>query len=359
MSDHADLRVEILVPLEPAAAFETVITKLTEALRRVRIVVEPGPSGVVRENGTEVGRVAEWRAGERVRLVWRPADWLPETTELELRLREAPGGALVTVEYRGWRQVWSGQLSEEGDALPSWFATEIAAPLLRATAPRALGDWFTDRVARRPSGDQARTVYADPVYHRPNFLAILDRLALTGDEYLLELGCGGGVFLREALRTGCRAVGIDHSADMVQVARVTNRVAVDTGQLVLAQASADRPPLRTGTFDCVVMTGVFAFLLEPATALRECRRVLADGGRLAIYTPGSQMKGTAAAPEPMASRMRFVADEELTTLAQQAGFTEVSVTHPDLTGHAREAGVPPEAVPMFSGAGGQLLFARR
>lgn len=47
------------------------------------------------------------------------------------------------------------------------------------TAPAGLGDWLTDRRARRPAGAQARAVYRDPLYHYPNFRAILAELALS------------------------------------------------------------------------------------------------------------------------------------------------------------------------------------
>jgi len=74
-----------------------------------------------------------------------------------------------------------------------------------------LGDWITDRRARRPSGPKARVVYRDPLYHRPNLKAILNVLRLTPDDYLLEVGCGGGAFLADALKSGCKAAAVDHS----------------------------------------------------------------------------------------------------------------------------------------------------
>jgi hypothetical protein len=59
--------------------------------------------------------------------------------------------------------------------------------------------------------------------------------------------------------------------------------------------------------------------------LAECRRVLASGGRLALYTTAPELRGTPAAPEPLAARGHFYADEELAGLAHAAGFAAVEV----------------------------------
>ena len=59
--------------------------------------------------------------------------------------------------------------------------------------------------------------------------------------------------------------------------------------------------------------------------LRECRRVLAPGGRLAVYTTSPALRGTPAAPEPLASRGHFYEDEELADSARHAGLAAVSV----------------------------------
>jgi hypothetical protein len=95
----------------------------------------------------------------------------------------------------------------------------VATPLAQAAEPDALADWLTDRLARRPAGARARTIYHDPEMHKPGFRAVLDSLRPGPDDRLLEIACGGGVLLAWALETGCRVSGIDHSEEMVRLAR--------------------------------------------------------------------------------------------------------------------------------------------
>jgi hypothetical protein len=73
------------------------------------------------------------------------------------------------------------------------------------------------------------------------------------------------------------------------------------------------------------MSIVLMFLAEPVAALRECLRVLTPGGRLAVYTTSPELRGTPAAPEPLASRTHLYDDEALASLARVAGFADVAI----------------------------------
>jgi len=93
--------------------------------------------------------------------------------------------------------------------------------------------------------------------------------------------------------------------------------------------SAERLPFPDGSFDAVAMSIVFTFLPDPAAALSECRRVLATGGRIAVFTSSAKLRGTPAAPEPLAGRCHFYENEELAALAGAAGFVDVAVREDD------------------------------
>jgi ubiquinone/menaquinone biosynthesis C-methylase UbiE len=148
---------------------------------------------------------------------------------------------------------------------------------------------------------------------------------------VLELGCGGGLLLRDALATGARATGLDHSSEMVHLARERAPAA----EVVLGRAES--LPFADDTFSAIAMSVVLLFFDEPVAVLRECRRVLCAGGRLAAYTTGPELRGTHAAPEPIARRVHFYSDPELADLARRVGLTDVTVHNQD---------------------GGQLLTAR-
>lgn len=288
-----ELSASLEFALEPGAAFDTVVDELRLGLERLGLRLDEDR---VAEGDVEVGQVVAWERGSRIALRWLPAPWEPDlVTDVELRFEAAgTNGTRVTLEHKGLARV----LGDEKVELAGWFAGEVLAPLLRATAPVAFGDWLTDRAARRPSGAQARDVYRNPLYHLPNFRVLLEELALGPDDFLLEVGCGGGAFLHQALESGCRAAAVDHSPEMVRLAR---------------EVGSD-PELR----------------------------------------------GTPAAPEPIASRLRFYESEELERIGREAGFADVRVERRNLGRYAEEVAIPDEHLELFSSEPGvRFLFARK
>jgi len=351
------VRTSVDLKLDLSSAFAAIVEELSAALWRLGIEFQPGVNGRVVEGVTEVGRVVHWRPPEEILIEWHGANWQPaEVTSLGWRFEAVGEGTRVTLEQRDWGKL----LGDQGNELAGWFASEVAAPFLGAMAPSRLGDWITDRRARRPSGPQARATYRDPIYHRPNFKAILAVLGLRPDDYLLEIGCGGGAFLQDALSRGCKAAAIDHGPDMVRLAREVNHQAIQQNRLEIREGDAGSLPYPNGAFTCAVMTGVFGFIADPLKALSEVQRVLAPGGRFVLFTGTKQLRGTPAAPEPIASRLHFYEDPELEELARKAGFGEVHLEYPDFEALGREAGIPEEHLELFKGrGGGQLLVAHK
>jgi SAM-dependent methyltransferase len=186
-------------------------------------------------------------------------------------------------------------------------------------------DRMTDKIARRPHGRAARETYGAEDVHAFAWEPVLAALQLTPADTLLDVGCGGGVFLRRALETGCTGVGLDHSADRVALAGDTVQ-----GRARIVQGSADRLPFGDGEFTALSSIVAFFFFPDAGAALREFHRVLDPAhGRIAVYTTAPEMKGTPAAPYPLATRGHFYEDAELDAHAREAGFREVDVRRPD------------------------------
>lgn len=367
MTDDGDrLHVEFWVPVaDPATVAELLRheARMLPSRSGLRLGLAPGedvrdltPSGEDGAAAAATGTSLE----DGISIEWPALSWEPGSTPavVQIRVGASEGGSSVTLDVRGLGRHLGA--SESSD-LVGWFVSEILRPVVRAPSPDRASDWWTDRRARSPSGERSRAGYSDPIYHRPNFLAILDRIGLSRDDMLLEVGCGGGAFLRDALESGCRAYAIDHSPEMVATTRALNRAAIEDGRLEVREADAHSLPFPDRLCTVAVSTGVLHFLDDPVRALSEVRRVLRPGGRLCVFIGSKELRGTPAAPEPMASRLHWYEDEELVALARAAGFADARVDRPDLEPYARRVGVPPEAMPLFAAKmrGGQMLEAER
>jgi ubiquinone/menaquinone biosynthesis C-methylase UbiE len=182
---------------------------------------------------------------------------------------------------------------------------------------------MTDRMARRPHGRRARRIYGADDAHSFLWEPVLDALVLEPDDRLLDVACGGGVFLRRALESGCVGAGLDHSRDMVRVARATVG-----GAATIVEGKAEAMPFEDGAFTAVSCLVAFFFFSDPVVVLREMRRVLdPERGRIAIMTTAPEAKGTPAAPYPLATRGHFYGDDDLRRLPLEAGFSSARIAH--------------------------------
>src|SRR5579872_6272987 len=286
------IALTIELGLNPRTAFEVFVEELVQSLELRGFTFDPRENGLVLDKKTEgpVGKVQSWQPPDFIELEWFSNSWTPEKmTTTKIAFAPASWGMIVQIKNSGWNSsIFEGDEKE----LIGWAASVLVAPFLVSTHHQALGDWVTDRRARRPSGSRSRSVYGDPVFHRPNFGAILKELSLKPDDYLLEIGCGGGIFLQEALESGCRAAGIDHSPDMIRLASETNGRSISQGRLVLKVAEADAIPFPDTAFSCASMTGVLLFLPDALLAFKEIYRVLKKGGRFVLFTGSKETRGT-------------------------------------------------------------------
>lgn len=349
-----------LSELDIKSAFHRYSTELMINLESLGISGEFAPNGHIFQGNFQIGSILEWKDPEFISMEW----WLPETrgkefvTKFQMRFHSLNygKGTKITVENEGWENV----LRNTGSDVTDWFISNIVGNLLQATSPGRYSTWLIDRYARRPSGALSRNNYEYPIYHIPNFVGIFSYLKLTPEDYLLEVGCGGGYFLKEALKSGCRAAAIDHSLDMISVASAQNSKAVEEGRLVLNAGDAEKLPFADGAFTCIVCTGVFNFIRHPEIFLTEVYRVLGKGGRFILFVGSKELRGTPAAPDPIAEdKIQYYEDDELRELARNVGFRDARIERPDLLKFAIEAKIPVDALEFFRqpGGGGQFLIA--
>src|SRR4030042_923175 len=99
-----------------------------------------------------------------------------------------------------------------------------------------------------------------------------------------DLGSGGGLDCFLAAKKGgpgARVVGLDMSADMIQLARRNARsVGADNVQFRLGEM--EEMPFPDGSFDVIISNCVINLSPDKDAVLRECYRVLKHGGRLRV-----------------------------------------------------------------------------
>jgi ubiquinone/menaquinone biosynthesis C-methylase UbiE len=176
---------------------------------------------------------------------------------IALNPEEAYETPMTDEATRKVRQVWEDQAD-------AWYTQRES--LLTATRP--VHDWLVDHVDPKP-GDRVLEIAAGP---------------------------GDTGFLAAARLTTGELVSTDIAPSMVRVARQRGAelgIVNATYQVADAQAME----FADESFDGIICRWGFMLMPDPAAALRECRRVLKPGGRLALAVfTGPEENGWASIP---------------------------------------------------------------
>ena len=97
---------------------------------------------------------------------------------------------------------------------------------------------------------------------------------------VVDVGCGGGLFLRMLRERGMRVLGLETSETAALAAKKQNHVTVVLGEL-------GSSPIERGTCAAVTMFHVLEHLHDPVSYLRSARDLLLPDGRLIVQVPNA------------------------------------------------------------------------
>ena len=105
------------------------------------------------------------------------------------------------------------------------------------------------------------------------------RCNLKRTDTVLELGCGSGLFTPALAARAGRLIAADIEPQYVAQTRANT---AGIGNLEYLRADASILPLAAGSVDVIVLISTLPEIPDPVRALRECARVLKQGGRIVI-----------------------------------------------------------------------------
>lgn len=153
----------------------------------------------------------------------------------------------------------------------------------------------------------------------------LDQLAFTGEDVVLDVGCGlGGPARFVATRYGSRVTGIDLTADYIAAGQTLCAWLGLSEQVTLQEESALSLPFDAGSFDGAYMIHVGMNIADKTALAAEVSRVLKPGARFGIYDVMRLGEGELLFPVPWAASAAtsaVVTPDGYKQALQAAGFT--------------------------------------
>lgn len=135
----------------------------------------------------------------------------------------------------------------------------------------------------------------------------------------LDIGCGAGLLLGLAQKSGFEAEGIELSADRRRIAQQLDGVTVHG-------VPVEDIGFPTDSFDVVSMINVFSHLISPTQTFQELKRILKPGG-IVLMATGEMTAGAKKADMlhwNLGDHLYFLGDR---TLARYAEKTDLQILH--------------------------------
>jgi demethylmenaquinone methyltransferase/2-methoxy-6-polyprenyl-1,4-benzoquinol methylase len=116
---------------------------------------------------------------------------------------------------------------------------------------------------------------------------LVSRIEAGPGDTVVDVATGTAAVATELVRrTGCRAVGVDQSPEMLAAGRARVEAAGLADRIRLVEGSAERLPFPEGSFDALTFTYLLRYVEDPAAALAELARVVRPGGTIAALEFG-------------------------------------------------------------------------
>lgn len=108
------------------------------------------------------------------------------------------------------------------------------------------------------------------------FKVIVDIISSINPDNILDIGCGGGLFISELQKHGYKIIGIDISYNLLSKIRENKILVCGRSELL---------PFKDNSFNLVLCTEVLEHIFDLDKALNEIKRIVKNNGYVIITVP--------------------------------------------------------------------------
>nr|NQU92811.1 class I SAM-dependent methyltransferase [Bacteroidota bacterium] len=145
---------------------------------------------------------------------------------------------------------------------------------------------FFSKQARKPTGIFGR-FYMSRVFEKGNLemnTFTKETLSINKDEYILEIGCGTGLLLKEIANDLDKGFieGIDFSKTMVSIARKKNKKHINNKKVIIQVGDFDEFIFKENYYDKIYSVNTIYFWKNPIVTISKIFDLLKPNGMLVL-----------------------------------------------------------------------------
>lgn len=162
--------------------------------------------------------------------------------------------------------------------------------------------------------------------HKKFHRFVADTINLPQNGRVLDIGCGGGVFIKEMQKRAKGSVfyGIDASVQSVNYAKRVNQKSIANGLVKISQGDASSIPFEDNSFDLVTACATVYFWQNVVSSFKKVLGILKPGGCF-VVAGGTHKEEHSASFAKIIQGMTYYTESEIRDFLQQAGFVEVDI----------------------------------
>ena len=201
----------------------------------------------------------------------------------------------------------------------------MESPTVKDGTQTELASDIDNRQFSKPTGEDGRKVMlCMNEHHVPLWKEALAKLPKNFDGAVLDVGCGGGGFLRMLSEKYPFSVlfGVDISEDAVAMTSEVDSDLLAEGSLELKIGSVDALPFDDASFDMLTAIETYFFWPDPEKGMEEISRVVSPGGIVMI---ASEIRLGGDDEEDVLGKcseygMKLIPDDEMLGMMDRNGF---------------------------------------